>query len=411
MWHDGDVVGNGHCTMRSSTLGVELREALHAPRRGFNSCAVVASSGALLFDRFGEEIDQHDAVIRFNSAPVSGFEPIVGAKTSVRVVNSQAMLALLQRCSWPGRCDANASCCHSLERRLLNTAHTALSECFQRVCGKAPSVQGLLMHERHPYFSTHSKRPTMSGAYGLAVAHLLCSRVDAYGFTSTAVRRIQAPYHYYDRCASAANDNLVRTARRFEKDWLQNLSGVRLVSSPGGNPAFSVEPSASIGHRCFHKESARDFSRLIAANVPSRVVQNVSSRFNKIHGTACCRREHSHTGRGGKAQSLAIGHTGPMCTADPRQCEANCTSMVSCGAFSFSKKWKDCFFCRACKLVTGGGKAGKVAIAASDSRYTTWMRHSHPQLVQLRQTYGSDRLHDVRTKARISKDYKADLTR
>ena len=85
--------------------------------------------------------------------------------------------------------------------------------------------------------------------------------------------------------------------------------------------------------------------------------------------------------------------------------------MVSCGAFSFSKKWKDCFFCRACKLVTGVGKAGKVAIAASDSRYTTWMRHSHPQLVQLRQTYGSDRLHDVRTKARISNDYKADLTR
>mmetsp|Transcript_3465 Transcript_3465/g.7573 ORF Transcript_3465/g.7573 Transcript_3465/m.7573 type:complete len:519 (-) Transcript_3465:77-1633(-) len=49
------------------------------------SCAVVSSSGALKNHSFGEEIDAHDIVIRFNKAPTAGYEKFVGSKTTMRL--------------------------------------------------------------------------------------------------------------------------------------------------------------------------------------------------------------------------------------------------------------------------------------------------------------------------------------
>eukprot|EP00976_Prorocentrum_cordatum_P026175 531066-Prorocentrum_minimum.AAC.1 len=55
----------------------------------FKSCAVVGSSGILLLYDRGSEIDGHDAVFRFNSAPTHGFEPKVGSRTTIRLTNSR----------------------------------------------------------------------------------------------------------------------------------------------------------------------------------------------------------------------------------------------------------------------------------------------------------------------------------
>ncbi|XP_062862573.1 beta-galactoside alpha-2,6-sialyltransferase 2 [Trichomycterus rosablanca] len=56
---------------------------------GFGSCAVVTSAGAMLHSSLGKEIDSHDAVLRFNSAPTKGYERDVGNKTTIRIINSQ----------------------------------------------------------------------------------------------------------------------------------------------------------------------------------------------------------------------------------------------------------------------------------------------------------------------------------
>lgn len=51
----------------------------------------------LLIFRFGDIVDLHDIVMRFNHAPVEGYVPDVGRKSTIRVVNSQVRMQLICR--------------------------------------------------------------------------------------------------------------------------------------------------------------------------------------------------------------------------------------------------------------------------------------------------------------------------
>ncbi|KAJ8397578.1 hypothetical protein AAFF_G00438540 [Aldrovandia affinis] len=57
------------------------------------TCAVVMSSGSIRNSTLGTEIDSHDAVLRFNSAPTKGHSVDVGNRTTLRIINSQLMMS------------------------------------------------------------------------------------------------------------------------------------------------------------------------------------------------------------------------------------------------------------------------------------------------------------------------------
>jgi len=80
-------------------VNAQLRRALpeRGERKRFASCALVGNSGALLFHERGTEIDGHEAVFRFNNAPVKGYEKNVGSKTTFQVFNSKAVREYLAR--------------------------------------------------------------------------------------------------------------------------------------------------------------------------------------------------------------------------------------------------------------------------------------------------------------------------
>ena len=375
------------------TLRTELREALQAPAQGFSSCAVVASSGLLLYDRFGEEIDRHNFVVRFNNAPTSGFEPVVGSKTSLRLLNSQAMLALLRRCALPNRCDPNPSCCGTdREGRLLNSMHPALAACFRRVCGDAPSVQELMVRERHPFFVSllaSVSRSPMSGIFGLAAADLMCSgSITVYGFT-IAEGATATPYHYYDECDHAASDGLAikRAARIFQEPVHLKLSNgiVRVRNSSRAHAAWPYRPlGAASAFKCLQSGDASNFSRSIAAAATGAARMPIGTgayrgrmptgRYLKIKRFSCCRAEYERSRKRGTKPRLWLAKTGPYCTAEPRECEANCTSMARCGAFSYSDVFHECYFCTSCELSDTGQPV--VGRSSAMLKFTTWVLKS-----------------------------------
>lgn len=65
----------------SSNSPVEFGLSLH-------DTAIVGSSGKLLNENFGEEIDSRMDVVRFNRAPTERFEKSVGSITTLRVLNN-----------------------------------------------------------------------------------------------------------------------------------------------------------------------------------------------------------------------------------------------------------------------------------------------------------------------------------
>ena len=52
--------------------------------------AIVGSSGTLACNPMGAHIDKHEYVVRFNRAPIEGYEHVAGSKEDLRVVNRHA---------------------------------------------------------------------------------------------------------------------------------------------------------------------------------------------------------------------------------------------------------------------------------------------------------------------------------
>jgi hypothetical protein len=180
-----------------------------APVR-YQTCAVVGSSGKLGLHSMGNKIDAHDAVIRFNTAPVQNYERFIGSRTDIRICT-----------------DYNDFCCGHGDESLVIAKLQSLSVTGGRKthqmdvqkftkCIKARA----LTDQRTQYLATTGQfidyvqgfvgpggLPS-TGLFGAILATSICARITLFGFDSpdemqarfeaeAAGRASSVPYHYY----------------------------------------------------------------------------------------------------------------------------------------------------------------------------------------------------------------------
>ncbi|KAM8789060.1 beta-galactoside alpha-2,6-sialyltransferase 2 [Rhynchonycteris naso] len=206
--------------------------------RGLRSCAVVMSAGAILNSSLGEEIDSHDAVLRFNAAPTRGYERDVGSKTTVRIINSQiltnpnhhfidnSLYKDVILVAWdPAPYSANLNLWYKKPDYNLFT----------------PYVQHRQRNPNQPFYILHPKfiwqlwdiiqentkekiqpNPPSSGFIGILVMMSLCSEVHVYEYIPSIRQTELCHYHelYYDAaCTLGAYHPLL-----YEKLLVQRLN-------------------------------------------------------------------------------------------------------------------------------------------------------------------------------------------
>ncbi|XP_010249221.1 PREDICTED: sialyltransferase-like protein 1 [Nelumbo nucifera] len=132
--------------------------------RQFRTCAVVGNSGDLLKTEFGEEIDEHDAVIRDNEAPVNEkYAKHVGLKRDFRLVVRGAarnMVAILNGS------DDEVLIIKSLTHRDFNAM-------IKTIPNPVYLFQGIVLR----------RGAKGTGMKSIELALSMCDIVDIYGFT------------------------------------------------------------------------------------------------------------------------------------------------------------------------------------------------------------------------------------
>ncbi|KAK9120186.1 hypothetical protein Scep_018279 [Stephania cephalantha] len=81
-------------TLCLEKLSLVLPERPPFVPRQFGRCAVIGNSGDLLKTKFGKEIDDYDAVVRENGAPIQDYTEFVGSKRTFRLLNRGSAKAL-----------------------------------------------------------------------------------------------------------------------------------------------------------------------------------------------------------------------------------------------------------------------------------------------------------------------------
>ena len=205
-------------------LGREHMRAQLGVPKGFRTCAVVGSSGKLLHGLHGNVIDDHEMVMRMNTAPTVGYQIYTGGRTTHRMEATTGFEKMLteHHCKEDGRkclvnshappwCPVGALILNSflVDQHKDARTHPMYIQ-FMRACGSlVPRDSPMGEHARtiaHQALTTKNSH-FMTGLAGLLVAAMLCDDgFDVYGF-DTGDEPPDTQYHFYDTVQPSEKDD------------------------------------------------------------------------------------------------------------------------------------------------------------------------------------------------------------
>ena len=157
----------------------------------YETCALVGNGGSVLRKKFGKYINNHDVIVRFNMAPIGGFEQHVGNRTDVWVNGHEASKRLCcigsakmgahakDHVMWfPAKQNVIKSAC---EKRRIKTK--ALSD--REIPGYVAKMNKMRYESRRLGLGKNYDNwlQLTTGAHGLFYFLSKCRRVSVYGFS------------------------------------------------------------------------------------------------------------------------------------------------------------------------------------------------------------------------------------
>lgn len=203
-------------------LNYHLATDFTSPLPSLGKCALVSSSGVLNYHSHGAAIDGADTVIRFNDAPVRGYENAVGSKTSLRIVNEKLLDEWVQVTN-KGHEVRNMDPCigeNCAAVKYLATCTICNVGTFRKLTPDSfhnRENNVLAMNKTLPLYSSNlglektldvlfkslfnteeSPAGVTTGSVGMVLALSMCDEVKAYGLAeSPQSNKDYTPYHYY----------------------------------------------------------------------------------------------------------------------------------------------------------------------------------------------------------------------
>ena len=199
LWGRPPPVGNSTAALCELFFERLAHATVDAPRR-FGTCAVVGSGGTLSGSGSGEAIDAHDAVIRFNGAPIESFAADVGRRTTVWVVAGMHLIqparvkppqlvALYCSNAWLGSCHFGLLAARRKVGSVMLINPQLASDTAALPLGDGPAAR----------VSANGRTRPSAGLMGVALAAKLCDSVRLYGFGNDSHPNSSgACRHYYD---------------------------------------------------------------------------------------------------------------------------------------------------------------------------------------------------------------------
>eukprot|EP00873_Tetraselmis_striata_P003303 jgi/Tetstr1/423567/TSEL_014239.t2 len=154
--------------------------------RIFKTCAVVGNSGSLLETQYGEEIDGHDVIIRFNHGITEGYSQFVGTRTTFRVYNGP-----VSEPKEPGEVTISTIRDRATKKWVSDVReHPGRND-------TAYVFDPEFLCYSWQWVKNQGHKPS-SGLVGMIFALKICHKVHAYGFQSKNYFSSTSRPHYYD---------------------------------------------------------------------------------------------------------------------------------------------------------------------------------------------------------------------